>query len=586
MNSETKICQNCKKDFTIESEDFNFYEKIKVPPPTWCPECRAMRRIVWRNERSLHHNVCAFSGKPIVSMFAPESGYTIYERDIWWSDKWDPTSYGRDYDFSKSFFEQFKELMQRVPLASLGNTNVVKSHYVNHTADLKNCYLVYASMEGENVYYSQGVFNVKDSFDLYTIQKSQNCYDDVLCGNIYKTHFSYGSDECIDSFFLTSCLNLQSCLGCVNLRHKAHCIFNRQYTKEEYDKKIKEYDFGSYKFLQDFKSQYNKFLLEQPRRFAFIYKSTNVTGDNIFTSKNSKMVFDVYGELEDSKYALHTFGMKNGYDGYGIGDRGEFLYEGVDFGHNGARNSFGVLNHGSMDCKYVYMCYGAKYLFGCIGIRNGEYCILNKKYTKAEYEKLLPKIIQHMNDMSYVDKEGRVYKYGEFFPIDLAPFAYNETIGLEYYPLSPKKAKEYGFKWREKEHRDLKIDIMAENMPDHIENTYNSIVGKVIQCLHKGECNEQCTEAFKIIPEELAFHKRMNIALPRLCPNCRHFERLGKRNPVRLWHRQCMCGSAGSPPTTVKHEHKRQCTNEFETSYAPERPEIVYCEKCYQAEVY
>jgi len=44
--NETKNCQNCKKDFTIEQDDFSFYEKIKVPPPTFCPECRYKRRII------------------------------------------------------------------------------------------------------------------------------------------------------------------------------------------------------------------------------------------------------------------------------------------------------------------------------------------------------------------------------------------------------------------------------------------------------------------------------------------------------------------------------------------------------------
>ena len=32
MNSETKTCQNCKQSFIIEPEDFEFYEKMKVPP--------------------------------------------------------------------------------------------------------------------------------------------------------------------------------------------------------------------------------------------------------------------------------------------------------------------------------------------------------------------------------------------------------------------------------------------------------------------------------------------------------------------------------------------------------------------------
>ena len=44
-DTENRICQNCKSEFIIEPEDFNFYEKIKVPAPTWCPECRMIR--VW-----------------------------------------------------------------------------------------------------------------------------------------------------------------------------------------------------------------------------------------------------------------------------------------------------------------------------------------------------------------------------------------------------------------------------------------------------------------------------------------------------------------------------------------------------------
>ena len=102
-SSVSTICQNCKQDFIIESEDFNFYEKIKVPPPTWCPKCRAIRRLMWRNERTLYYNTCAFSGKKIFSMFDPETKLVVYDKDIWWSDKWDPTYYGIDYDFSKPF---------------------------------------------------------------------------------------------------------------------------------------------------------------------------------------------------------------------------------------------------------------------------------------------------------------------------------------------------------------------------------------------------------------------------------------------------------------------------------------------------
>jgi hypothetical protein len=36
------------------------------------------------------------------------------------------------------------------------------------------------------------------------------------------------------------------------------------------------------------------------------------------------------------------------------------------------------------------------HLFGCIGLRNQQYCILNKQYTKEEYEKTVALIIEHM----------------------------------------------------------------------------------------------------------------------------------------------------------------------------------------------
>ena len=82
----------------------------------------------------------------------------------------------------------------------------------------------------------------------------------------------------------------------------------------------------------------------------------------------------------------------------------------------------------------------------------------------------------------------------------------------------------------------------------------------------------------------------MNLALPRLCPNCRHYQRLKQRNPLKLWHRKCTCAGQkddkGIYQNTAKHFHdNNHCTNEFETSYAPERLEIVYCEQCYNSEV-
>jgi hypothetical protein len=202
-----------------------------------------------------------------------------------------------------------------------------------------------------------------------------------------------------------------------------------------------------------------------------------------------------------------------------------------------------------------------------------------------------------MNDLPYIDKKGRVYKYGEFFPPELSPFSYNETIAQEYFPLTKEQAIEQGYSWKDLEPRDYKITMKPEDLPDNIKDVNDQILNEVIECAHatclpagRGNCNEQCTTAFRIIPQELQFYRKMNLPIPRLCPNCRHYQRLKQRNPLKLWKRQCQCGGRtsvnGVYANTVQHDHgDNPCPNTFQTSYSPDRPEIVYCEQCYLKEV-
>ena len=115
--AEVRTCQVCKNSFSIEPDDLAFYERMKVPPPTFCPECRMVRRMNWRNERNFYKRQCAMCEKSILAMQAPEKPFTVYCRECWYSDKWDAMTYGRDYDFSKPFFAQFRELLEAVPEA-------------------------------------------------------------------------------------------------------------------------------------------------------------------------------------------------------------------------------------------------------------------------------------------------------------------------------------------------------------------------------------------------------------------------------------------------------------------------------------
>ena len=576
MNSEIRNCQNCKKDFTIESDDFNFYEKIKVPAPTFCPECRRQRRWIWRNERTYYKRKCNAPGhdENIISLYSPESPFIVYDQKYWWSDKWNKMDYGRDYDFSKPFFQQYKELLNEIPIIALSNTESVNSDYCSSTAWNKDCYLISGSGWDEKVSYANRAIKDKDSIDLYIVDNSELCYDDLYCRKSYRVSFSFQCEGCADSMFLYNCKNCQNCFGCSNLRSKNYCFFNQQLSKSDYESKIKELDLGSWKQIQLLKEKFYKDIyLKTIHKFSEQVNCYDSTGDYLRNTKNCKDCYDFSGDnAENCRFVDWSgFNTKDLYDtGPGAGWGSSLLYEGLDI--NDSSNIIGcVVCYDSTNCSYSLNIQGSDNLFGCYGLHGKKYCILNKEYSKEEYNELIPKIKQHMINMPYIDSKGRKYGYGEFFPAEIALFAYNETVAQEYSPLSKEEALKQGYRWKDKEERNYKIDIKNEDIPDDINDVTEDILGKIIECKNKGNEKTQCTEAFKIIPEELQFYKRMNLPLPRLCPNCRHYERLSQRNPLKLWHRTCM------------HEG---CQNEFETSYSPNRPEIVYCEKCYQQEIY
>ncbi len=569
--TETRQCQNCKKEFVIEPDDFSFYEKIKVPPPTWCPECRFQRRMSWRNDWHLFRKKDARTGEMIFSLFPNESPVKIYDRDFWYSDQWDPMEYGIDYDPQRPFFEQFKELLHTVPFPAHSMFDVVDCHYCTNANNIKGCYLCAGAGYTEDSAYLIWDRGSKQSFDSHMTTSCELSYGNVNCANCYRTFFSVDCEDSQEVILSKDCVGCNSCFGCVGLRNQSYRIFNEQYTKEEYIKKLRGYNLGSHASFSELKKKAYAFWQTRPQKFIHGRQNVNVSGDYIYESKNAKSCFRVR-EIEDCKYCQNVLKgpMKDCYDQSNYGDNTELVYDSLIVGTGGSNIKFSSQAFPNIkNFHYCVFCNNSSDLFGCISLRNKHFCILNKQYTKEEYEKLSKKIIEDMRARG---------EYGNFFPSELSPFPYQATAAYEFFPLSESETKKKGFVWYPTARQAYKIDIENETIPDNIQEINKDITTKVIGCAHKETCREECTGAFKIIEMEFDFCKRMNIPLPRLCPNCRHYSRLALRNAPTFYHRACMCKSG--------HSHgESQCLNEFETSYAPDRPEIVYCEQCYQAEL-
>ena len=171
--------------------------------------------------------------------------------------------------------------------------------------------------------------------------------------------------------------------------------------------------------------------------------------------------------------------------------------------------------------------------------------------------------MNHMTTMPYIDKMGKVYKYGEFYPIELSPFGYNETYAPELELLSQTEAIKRGYKWQDNTQKTTdKETLLPDNIPDSINDVDEKILEEILKCV-------DCGRNYKITEQELLFYRKLNIPLPRKCFYCRHGERVRRRGPYKFWSRNCA-----------------KCQKAITTNYSPDRPEVVYCEKCYQREVY
>ncbi|MBI2609657.1 hypothetical protein HYW53_00580 [Candidatus Giovannonibacteria bacterium] len=279
----------------------------------------------------------------------------------------------------------------------------------------RNCYLSIINT-GEDCSYVHG-YKLTNSQDVYWGVNLELCYECVDVSDSDKLLFSQNADNSSFSTFIYDGRNLQDCFGCVGLRNKQYNIFNKPHSRIDYRQKLKKYDLGSWKMLLEVKEEFEHLKISFPHRFSHVIQSHDVTGNNIRETKNCLFCFDTTRGVENGKYlVIAGLNLKDSYDLYDGGTNSQLMYEGEDVGSNSSNIFFSSLVWSSLNVQYSKDCDGCLNLFGCFGLRSKSYCILNRQYTKEEYEALVPRIIKHMNDMPYIDKKGRVYKYGEFFP--------------------------------------------------------------------------------------------------------------------------------------------------------------------------
>ncbi|MBT4384588.1 hypothetical protein HOD30_02470 [Candidatus Peregrinibacteria bacterium] len=558
MSDITQICRISGKSFVIDEGDLALMKKLTpvvggqsfdLPIPLISHEELLRRQLIWRAELHLFNRKSDFSGKAILSFYPADADCTVYTPEEWYSDAWDAKDYGRDFDFSRPFFDQFAELVKIVPLLSMAVLSNENSDYINNAGWNKNCYLITAASRNEDCYYSNYINDSSDCMDCSFVLDSELCYQCIDSVNCYSLKYSANCRGCSDSAFLENCRNCQECFGSVNLLNKRFVFFNEQLSEEDYNARVAEFSLHLRENVERARALFEVHRLKFPYKYMHGEMNENADGSEIFNSRNIYSSFNV-SNCEDCRRVVWFQTAKDCMSSYAFGMKSEQIYSCLEAGATSQRIYFSASVFDScLDIFYSYCTVQSQNCFGCVGMQRGQYCILNKQYSKEEYEELVPKIIEHMKTTG---------EWGEFFPMKLSPLAYNQTIAQDYLPLDAGRARELGAKWA----NETEYERRVSELPENIDTIPESFCEQILYCNETGQ-------PYRVIKQELAFYKKMQIPIPNKCFWTRHMARLKKRLPWKLWDRPC-----------------DKCSVSLRSAYEPGRPETVYCEACYLAEVY
>lgn len=296
---------------------------------------------------------------------------------------------------AEGFFKEFNKLILSQPLPPL------KQLFS------EDCF-------GDHVYYSK---NVQHGFDVTRCTNSAYIYDAFVCHNCIDCDYPVESELCYesvdpfkafncdytnycsriqDSSYCHWCWDSHDLFGCVYLKNKSFCIFNRQFTEEEYRKKVKELrKLPPEKIFAVVEELKNRYPLTQTIEG---HNENTSYGNYIHYNKNCYLCFDAAND-ENCAYLYDSFDCTNCFDlTYGYKD--QLTYQSL-YSPNIFNCNYVYWSENCMDSDYLISCVDVKNSLGCINLQHKQYCILNRQFTKDEYEKISKKIKQELRQAYY-----------------------------------------------------------------------------------------------------------------------------------------------------------------------------------------
>ncbi len=539
VKAREKTCQLTAQPFSISAEEADAYRRFDLPLPSICPQERHRRRLAFCSDGRFFWRQCDATGEKIFSVFPENVGFPVVSLDYWRSAQWDPLLFGGDFDYHRSFFEQYQELWSKVPRPAYTLTSVSGSAASHQCWDTKDSFMVFNALRASGSLYCAGLMDCASCVDCYHVVRCSDCYECLHCADCRSCGWSEFSTGCEDCRFVSHCTNCRYCLFCSGLEKKEYCLFNTELGKDDYEKVLHGWRFNMRQKIDYAKEVFTEFLADKPIPHIFANTLETNSGNSLIDCRHALDCFEC-SDCRDIVHCAWLSGASGCLEGLGFGSRVAQCAQFVAV----ANNAQCVVN--CVECwndveklDYCLFCEKSSNLLACIGLKGKEYCILNKQYTKKKFTEEREKIVRHLKARGV---------WGKFFPVVFSGLAYNQTAANELMPLAKIPAQMMGFVWDDSEEFIQPSLVLSEidqgaeeqflEMPDRLEALTDEIVRDAIFIC------EMSGRFFRLTPEEVVFYRKMQIAPPSRAFEQRHRERVMRLPPWSMVQRKASRGSA------------------------------------------
>ena len=593
---EWRICRRTGKEFPIFESEKLLLEKIsptigdkkyQISLPQLSPEARQIKRLIWRNERKFYKFVDS-KGVSGISTISDQMWLKVMSQADFY--EYDHLQYGLDY--SNNLFADLSTLFKNMPYPNKLGSNMENSEYCNQETDDKNCYLNAWGHNNQNSLYTTYSLKGLRTVDGYRVMNSEHTYESIDIHTSQRVFFSQQIENSYNIWFSYDIKWCQNVLFGFGLNNANYVFKNKTVSKEEREILYQSYKekIASRTGLVEVLKEYEEFTKDFPLKGIIAVNTENsVWGNDLINVKNA-LCSSRGEESQDIAYTNLFAGVSDVMDIESVG-RAQKNY---NIASSIKTNDCVVGSHifeNIQNGYYVYAIKNSSYITACVGLDHKQYCFLNKQYDQKQWEKLTIISIEELQS-----KE----RFWEFFEPQDAPFPYNDSVAMDYYPihtviahgqekiinskwigtvtiLSPEQfisdalldlwwMEKVPIKRRTKE-QEINIQsgmqtIRAQDLPETITDTPDDILKKAIICEVSGR-------PFRIVWLELEFYRKHGLPLPRKHYDIRHEERLAKRSGRSTYIRHCDA-----------------CEEEMLSAYPTNSWCKVYCDACYNKEIY